>query len=281
MNLMRFAIFPILFILFSQSTFALNDASVVNGYKYFLIRKNDNVDPEAKGVSNILQRELIVSGYEVVTDDEDLWPEELQSNPCLLLSVIYWSEQQGFENPKIWTGLTNCRGDTVFSDKSRGRGETTQDAYFDAASRSIIKIKKLKYQFDPSLAIDYNPEDEKSENSLSEELKEYFNSSDRHVIEGFYASTIEENEYRFYLKKEGNEFILRILKSQNPLFIQKETKATLRPKSIGSLFDIAWLDERKQKMEADGFFENGNLVLELDDSGEDIQRVIELKKKEL
>ncbi len=122
----------------------------LNPYKYIIVPKQyDFLKIENQYRLNSYTKFLFdKQGYQVFYNDDD-FPEDLKSNPCLALTANVVDESS-IITTKLFLVLENCGRDEVFrSIEGRSKIKEFDKTYIDALKKCFVSVQKLNYVYEP------------------------------------------------------------------------------------------------------------------------------------
>ena len=141
----------VLTIVILASVFNLYAQNELNPYKYIIVpKKFEFLKEENQYRVNSFTKYLFdQEGYQVFYDDDD-FPEDLKSDPCLGLTAYVLDESSSFTT-KIFLVLENCGHDVVFkSIEGRSKMKEYNKTYIDALKKCFVSVKELEYVYEPN-----------------------------------------------------------------------------------------------------------------------------------
>jgi len=146
MNLKKIA----LTMAFLACVFNLYAQSELNPYKYIIVPKKFDFLKEVNQyrVNSYTKHLFVQEGYQVFYDDDE-FPEDLKSNPCLGLTANVLDESNSFTT-KLFLILENCGHDVVFkSGEGRSKMKEYDKTYRDALKKCFVSVQELDYAYEP------------------------------------------------------------------------------------------------------------------------------------
>jgi S1-C subfamily serine protease len=166
-------------------------------------------------------------------------------NPCEVMSVVV-NESPGSGSLVLFQ-VYDCNRNIVFETSGRGTNWVNDfNDNFQRALNNIFKqLKKIKYSYNPSLAVKYDiemPNYSGDEFDIENEktIREYFDNRRSDSIEGIwnYVSS-DNNEYKMVIIKDDYNYNGYIIES-NTWWIPGEEKVVFEPAAVNSAFTVNW-----------------------------------------
>ena len=128
------------------------DAQMLDGYKYVYIPilEYNSGRYDIWSISSKLESYFKRKGFYVLTDRSSYIPDEVTSNPCLLLRCEINHTNVTYGTNKVDLTLKNCNDKVVISETGGAMGLSLQDDYNKATKRAFKPIEAIKYSFDPN-----------------------------------------------------------------------------------------------------------------------------------
>ena len=131
-----------------------DSTNILNGFTYRIVEtllyKNDQVD--IHGISSMIRKKFYEMGVNIIGENEESWPNELQQNKCLLFRCDVTAPSRFVGRQKLSMKIINCRGEIVYEDFAFGNAETFDESFSRAVNNFFEKKLTLSpYTFDPSL----------------------------------------------------------------------------------------------------------------------------------
>ena len=130
----------------------------LNAFKYAIVQtltyENNQVDKYQ--ISSNVRRHFTELGIEVVDENRYDWPKELADNPCLGFHCNITPDAKLLSKYKVAIQLIDCNHRTFYQKTGRGSGDTEAEAFFEATENAFRDIDRIKYAFEPRMAIAKN-----------------------------------------------------------------------------------------------------------------------------
>lgn len=155
-----------LIIVILACTFKLYSQNELNPYKYIIVPKKFDFLKEENQyrVNSYIKFLFDKEGYEVFYNDDD-FPEDLKSNPCLGLTANVLDESSSFTT-KLFLVLENCGHDVVFkSIEGRSKMKDYDKTYRDALKKCFISVQELDYSYEPYSLVQDNQDTQNQESN--------------------------------------------------------------------------------------------------------------------
>jgi S1-C subfamily serine protease len=242
-----------------MSTFAQS----LDGYKYVYVPTltYQNGGTDIWGISRMMRELFSEKGFIVLTESSNP-TKDLTDNTCLLLIGSVTHTNVTYGTNEVTLTLTNCKGQTVYSNTGSAMGMTVQDDFNKATRRAFSQIKSLSYSFKTNLtpSIEY-PSVEKYDET-EESLKSYLTNSNIDPIEGIYKSYQNDqlSYYKFGIIKKDGKYKAIIIESDLKQWVTGEVKSVLENTSMSGFYSVRWYMADKTSVETFGQLENGGLL---------------------
>lgn len=264
----------LLFIFFSLPLFVLGQKVDLSAYKYVYINplNHQRVDATYGITSSIASaftsKGLIVANY----FSENNVPQDLKSNPCLLLKATPLYIDGAF-SMKLRLDIVNCNSEKVFSKEVSATAMVTVDEAYTKATKKMVKeIDRIRYSFNASLTPQYkiavNPNYRLANTGLTEDsIKRYFDKSKLDPIEGIYKSYHQADDnsptYKFaVMKKALGQYQAVIIDAETSIWKAGEVKMILENTAMSDMFSIQYYMQDKSKMETFASFSNNIIKID-------------------
>jgi len=259
------------------------DIQKINGFNYLSIQPitYQNGATDIYSMMPIIRDIFINKGFGYYPWGSDQVPQELQKNPCQLLSCQI--TQTGYinqfsANAEITLTFADCNGNIVYTCKSKGSGiYSSYEGYFQkAVKKALHDFEKMPYQFNNSYTPKLNMPEVEQSNETEQSLTQYFDTNTLDEIEGIYKSyqTDQLGYYKIGIKKYGNKYKAIIIESEGYFWKQGEIKAIFEPSSMKGFFSTKWFMNDKTPFQTFGNIDNEAILsIEFKDvkTGEKIQ----------
>ncbi len=250
--------------------FNINFAQELNGFKYCSI--NDIVY-EGRIVANNTDSKGMIADhlrtYGIIPiEKSDIYPQELKENSCLLVSVTNFFYRGGSGIiPAYFSKLifSDCTGANSLTIELRH-----QNSYRGALNKTLSKLKKDDYFFNPELTPKIVYPEVENINKTEVELKADFDSKQIDPIEGIYKTYKSEINYKVGIFKVGEQYKAIIIESDISHWKKGDVKAIFESTAAQGVFSIKFYNENKILIETFANLEGGLITVELKNSeGED------------
>ncbi|MCX8526113.1 hypothetical protein OF897_19545 [Chryseobacterium formosus] len=242
-------------IIISSFCAMLSYAQKVSDYKYIVVPSAfESFKKENYGLTAFLTNKLKSKQYTVISENRGQWPEEANANPCSVLNADVVNDS-GFLRNKIVLELKDCNSKVIVSEKGSTSIKEFEEGFKDALSRALVNIPVSKPVENSTFTqqvqvttetVKSTPESSAPKSQLSKAEK-YSNG--------------KLNLQR--IQMDATQFILVDGNSSVPFATFKETtkKDVFRVK-LGSGESTT------------GYFENGNLVIEIPKGNDDYSKEV-------
>ena len=272
------SLFTISFLFFiSLISYAQNDVTVLNGYKYVYLfplnYKNGNAD--IWGIRGQIKEKLIASGLKVIETEAQL--EKINDEICLLLGCVisHTSNEGQYISDYLYLKFQNCEDEVIYSSQGETGAtvRTFQKGWTKATKEALSDFNKYVYKFNASEAFATKFEstlpDIEMTKLTEKSIREYLISNKLNPIEGVYKNYQSEGvlNYRLGIVKMENTFKAVVIDSDARYWEQGEVKATFESTSINGLYSTKWYADVKEEHEAFASLENESILsIEIEDS---------------
>ncbi|WBV59791.1 hypothetical protein PFY12_12155 [Chryseobacterium camelliae] len=241
-----------LFILTLSSLTAF--AQSVSDYKYISLPTKFETFKEDFGLAELLTKTLRSKNYIVVPSDKLQWPSEAKDNPCNVLMADIINDS-GFLRNKVLVKFKDCNDKEIQSIKGASNIKEYKEGYQDALKQTYVSISPSKpsNQIPVKAATTISATEEASTNSISAE-----------------NSALKFSNGKMDLQKiqvDKNQFILVSSNSSSPF-------ATFKNTTKNDVFRVK-LQNGESTL---GYFENGNIVIEIPQSDGEYAKEVFSKK---
>lgn len=231
----------------------------VSDYKYISLPAKLETFKEDFGLSDLLTKTLRSKSYTVIPSDKLQWPVDAQSNPCdvLMANII---NDSGFLRNKVLVQFKDCNDKVVSSIKGASNIKEYKEGYQDALKQTFTSISPANPINQPKIASN-NVQDitvssqVKTENTVSA-------SSDNNAVK---FSNGKMDLQRIQI--DNGQFILVNSNSSSPF-------ATFKATTKNDIFRVK-LQNGDSTL---GYFENGNIVIEIPQSNGEYAKEIFSRK---
>lgn len=246
----------------------------LSAYKYVYINPLNHQGVDATyGITSSIANAFNSKGLTVANYfTENTVPQDLKSNPCLLLTAtpLY---TDGTFSMKLKLDVVNCNNEKVFSKEVSGTAMMTVDeAYAKAIKKMAKEIDGVTYSFNSSITPQYkiavNPNYNLANTGLAEDsIRRYLDKNKVDPIEGIYKSyrSAEDNSpsYKFaIIKKSTGQYQAIIIDAETSIWKAGEIKMILENTAMSDVFSAQYYMQDKSKVETFASF--GNNILKID-----------------
>lgn len=236
----------------------------VSDYKYISLPVKFETFKEDFQLGELLTKTLRSKNYTVISSDKFQWPAEAQNNPCnvLIADII---NDSGLLRNKILVQFKDCNNKVVSSIKGASSIKDFKEGYQDALKQTYVSISPA------------NPINQTSpvNNSNSSTVSNTTSTSAMKEIDITNRSPADNNAVKFSngkvelirIQVDNHQFILVSQNSSSPF-------ATFKTTTKDDVFRVK-LQNGESTL---GYYENGNIVIEIPQSnGEYIKEVFSKK----
>lgn len=233
----------------SLAAFAQN----LSDYKYISLPTKFETFKEDFGLAELLTKTLRSKNYIVVPSDKLQWPSEAKDNPCnvLIANIV---NDSGLLRNKVVVKFKDCNDKEIQSIKGASNIKEYKEGYQDALKQTYVSISPSKPSNQiPVKATTITTTEEASTNSISAE-----------------NSALKFSNGNMDLQKiqvDKNQFILVTSNSSSPF-------ATFKNTTKNDVFRVK-LQNGESTL---GYFENGNIVIEMPQSNGEYAKEVFSKK---
>lgn len=245
----------------------------ISDYQYIKIEKKDGKEIKY-GLNELLINKLKQKNYVVLSDNKADWQTELLQNPCKILSAEIANTSNMFRN-KVTLSFKDCNNKTISSIEGKSMIKEFEPGMRDALENTMVdispsieqeKVVVQKEKISPTTNTAETPKEKAAEIVASVELSkltEKIDTKPAEKIEVYSNGTLSLNK----ISLPNGEFILANPNTYVPFAIFKRTsqKETYRV-------------QLSDKSTTIGYFENGNIVVELPNSEGNFRKEIFMKK---
>ncbi|CAD7802085.1 hypothetical protein CHRY9390_00870 [Chryseobacterium aquaeductus] len=240
--------------------FAFSYGQKVSDYKYVALpEKFSGFKGDQYKLDVLLSKTLKQKQYVVVSGSRSQWPAEANSNPCGVLNADVINDS-GFLRNKIILEFKDCNSKVITSQKASTSIKEFLEGYQDALKQALVAIpvsspKEIQTEMVIQEVQSTNPvmevQVEKVENSSNQQLGKYSNGK------------IDLQKIQI----DSDQFILVENNSSVPF-------ATFKPTTKKDTFKV----KLKSGESTIGYFETGNIVIEMPKGGDDYTKEIFILK---
>ena len=221
---------------------ALIKAQTISDYKYVVIPqefgnfRKDN----SYGLGSILEKSLKSKKYIVLSDTKSDWPQDVLSDDCKVAQADIVDDKSMFRN-KIILQFKDCKNKVIYSEKSGSSIKDFQEGYQDALKQGLVKIPLSNPIQEPA----------KTSTSMAEQ-----GTSRNNVADAAQSATVQ----RF---KNGNQILQKIqIDDKRFILVDGNSSVPFASFIITNRSDV-FLVKLASGEATVGYFENGNIVIEI------------------
>lgn len=241
-----------LIILTTCSMFAFGQK--VSDYKYISLPESFSTFKQNFGLEEMLTKTLRSKNYVVIPADKLQWPADAQSNPCNVLMADVLNDS-GFLRNKVMLQFKDCNDKVITSAKGASNIKEYKEGYQDALKQTFVSISPAN----PVTQVNSAAQPAIRENNASAQS----------------GAPVETTSLRFSNGKldlqkiqiDPSQFILVGNNSSSPF-------ATFKATTKNDVFRVK-LQNGESTL---GYYENGNLVIEVPQANGNYTKEIFLKK---
>jgi hypothetical protein len=230
----------------------------VSDYKYIALPSKFTTFKEDFGLGEMLTKTLRSKNYTVIPSDKLQWPAEAQSNPCNVLMADIINDS-GFLRNKVLVQFKDCNDKVVSSAKGASNIKEYKEGYQDALKQTFVSISPA------------NPVAQTSPAKVQEAIT----TTSAQTVANNSSSSVDNTALKFSNGKtdlqkiqiDNSQFILVNSNSSSPF-------ATFKATTKSDVFRVK-LQNGESTL---GYYENGNIVIEMPVSGGDYSKEIFYKK---
>nr|WP_315088965.1 hypothetical protein [uncultured Chryseobacterium sp.] len=246
-----------LIILTASSMFAFGQK--VSDYKYISLPSKLETFKEDFGLNNLLTKTLRSKNYTVIPSDKLQWPAEAQSNPCNVLMADIINDS-GFLRNKVLVQFKDCNDKVVSSIKGASNIKEYKEGYQDALKQTFVSI---------------SPANPTAQPASPGKVQETVTTNSTQVVTNSSSSSVDNTALKFSNGKmdlqkiqiDNSQFILVNSNSSSPF-------ATFKVTTKSDVFRVK-LQNGESTL---GYYENGNIIIEMPLSGGEYSKEIFYKK---
>lgn len=246
-----------LIILTASSMFAFGQK--VSDYKYISLPSKLETFKEDFGLNDLLTKTLRSKNYSVIPADKLQWPAEAQSNPCNVLMADIINDS-GFLRNKVLVQFKDCNDKVVSSIKGASNIKEYKEGYQDALKQTFVSISPANPTAQPASPV---------------KVQETVTTNSPQVVTNSSSSSVDNTALKFSNGKmdlqkiqiDNSQFILVNSNSSSPF-------ATFKATTKNDVFRVK-LQNGESTL---GYYENGNIVIEMPVSGGEYGKEIFYKK---
>lgn len=231
----------------------------VSDYKYISLPSKLETFKEDFGLNNLLTKTLRSKNYTVIPSDKLQWPAEAQSNPCNVLMADIINDS-GFLRNKVLVQFKDCNDKVVSSIKGASNIKEYKEGYQDALKQTFVSISPANPTAQPASQV---------------KVQETVTTNSTQVVTNSSSSSVDNTALKFSNGKmdlqkihiDNSQFILVNSNSSSPF-------ATFKVTTKSDVFRVK-LQNGESTL---GYYENGNIVIEMPVSGGEYGKEIFYKK---
>lgn len=229
----------------------------ISDYKYISLPAKFETFKEDFGLNELLTKTLRSKNYTVIPSGKLQWPAEAQSNPCNVLMADIINDS-GFLRNKVLVQFKDCNDKAVSSIKGSSNIKEYKEGYQDALKQTFVSISPA------------NPANQPNSQTKVQETAVSAQPVANTVSSGSDNSAVRFSNGKMDLQKiqiDNSQFILVNSNSSSPF-------ATFKTTTKNDVFRVK-LQNGESSL---GYFENGNIVIEIPQSNGEYSKEIFLKK---
>lgn len=231
----------------------------VSDYKYISLPSKFTTFKEDFGLGEMLTKTLRSKNYTVIPSDKLQWPAEAQSNPCNVLMADIINDS-GFLRNKVLVQFKDCNDKVVSSAKGASNIKEYKEGYQDALKQTFVSI---------------SPANPVAPQTSPAKVQEAVSTTSAQTVANNSSSSVDNTALKFSNGKtdlqkiqiDNSQFILVNSNSSSPF-------ATFKATTKSDVFRVK-LQNGESTL---GYYENGNIVIEMPVSGGDYSKEIFYKK---
>jgi len=232
-------------------------AQKVSDYKYISLPTKFETFKEDFGLGELLTKTLRSKNYIVVPSDKLQWPSEAKDNPCNVLMADIINDS-GFLRNKVLVKFKDCNDKEIQSIKGASSIKEYKEGYQDALKQTYVSISPAK----PVNQISTPAKIQETTVSAQPEKNVISSSSDNSAVR-FSNGKIDLQK----IQMDNSQFILVGPNSSSPF-------ATFKATTKNDIFRVK-LQNGDSTL---GYFENGNIVIEIPQSNGEYSKEVFSKK---
>ncbi|WP_426275995.1 hypothetical protein ACN9MN_14420 [Chryseobacterium sp. S-02] len=232
-------------------------AQKVSDYKYISLPTKFETFKEDFGLGELLTKTLRSKNYIVVPSDKLQWPSEAKDNPCNVLMADIINDS-GFLRNKVLVKFKDCNDKEIQSIKGASNIKEYKEGYQDALKQTYVSISPAK----PVNQISIPAKIQETTVSAQPEKNVPSSSSDNSAVR-FSNGKIDLQK----IQMDNSQFILVGPNSSSPF-------ATFKATTKNDIFRVK-LQNGDSTL---GYFENGNIVIEIPQSNGEYSKEVFSKK---
>lgn len=226
----------------------------VSDYKYISLPVKFETFKEDFGLADLLTKTLRSKNYTVIPSDKLQWPAEAQANPCNILMADVVNDS-GFLRNKVLLQFKDCNSKVISSAKGASNIKDFKEGYQDALKQTFVSVSPANPVNNPIVAqtsVQETAVSAQSVNKVSSAVTD--NSAVRFSNGKIDLQKVQIDNAQFILVNSG---------SSSPF-------ATFKTTTKSDVFRVK-LQNGESTL---GYYENGNIVIEIPQSnGEYIKEI--------
>jgi len=230
-------------------------AQKVSDYKYITLPTKFETFKEDFGLGELLTKTLRSKNYIVIPSDKLQWPSEAKDNPCNVLMADIVNDS-GFLRNKVLIKFKDCNDKEIQSIKGASSIKEYKEGYQDALKQTFTTISPANPTVQPIV------QTKVQETTILDQPVKNLPSSDN--------SAVRFSNGKMDLQKiqiDNSQFILVNSNSSSPF-------ATFKTTTKNDVFRVK-LQNGDSTL---GYFENGNIVIEIPQSNGEYSKEVFSKK---
>ncbi|MEC5172230.1 hypothetical protein [Chryseobacterium nepalense] len=246
----------VIFTAYSMFVFGQN----VSDYKYISVPQQFRTFKEDFGLVDMLKKTLKSKNYTVIPYDKLQWPGEAQANPCSVLMADVVNDSSLFRN-RVLLQFKDCNDKVISSAKGSSTIKEFKEGFQDALEQTFVSVSPSG----PSAQAAPATTTTNTTSSVTETRETEISgsaSSDNNAVK-FSNGKVDVMKVQL----DNNQFILVNSNSSSPY-------ATFKTTTKADVFRV-----KLQNGEATlGYYENGNIVIEIPKANGEYGKEIFVKK---
>lgn len=229
----------------------------VSDYKYITVPSKFATFKEDFGLSELLAKTLRSKNYTVIPSDKLQWPAEAQGNPCNVLSADILNDS-GLLRNKVLLQFKDCNDKVVSSIKGASNIKEFKEGFQDALKQTYVSISPAN----PSNRQPIAQTKVQETNASAQPIANVSASSENSAVRFSNGKTDLQK-----IQIDNSQFILVNSNSSSPF-------ATFKATTKADVFRVK-LQNGESTL---GYYENGNIVIEIPQSNGEYSKEIFSKK---
>lgn len=223
----------------------------MSDYKYVSIPDKFQTFNDNFGLDGLLAKALKGKKYEILPANKDLWPAEAKNNACNVLNADVINDKSLFTN-KVILQFKDCNNKLILESKGRSNIKEFEEGYQDALQQALMKTTiSNPVAMLPAQVPNTDNTSQSSNSTVSASVAPTSSNFSNGKVD---LQKIQLDENQFILAKAGDSvpFAIFITTSKKDVFIVKLAN----------------------KMTTIGYFENGNIVIDIPQNDGDRKSVV-------